>query len=412
MEQDNNLPIPNQQPVEETAQLSKQEMIAEKKAKFDKSVKKILFIIGGTILGILIIITLGMIYMKTKNNFVVTQKDPPQENNPIVKQEENEENKKEYYKNDTFRFSFEYEPTNKLDIQEKENANFLAQVISEDAVPQEEVSGDKLVKGYFFSVQPISLTIRNLDEAINVKREAIVETCPDTAQVSNISTRNIDGLEAKFFEVTYCNSDYIINYVSANGYVYEIAQVYKGDLGIRQMYKSATEDMLNSLKIYRDAVVEEIEEFVTYSDSAGRFSFKYPSELDTKCCFVAPPPQLANINTLMIVSEGENKNTLGVYTAHFRGRGYIPMGFEEFVEKQKQVLIDDYLIIKGFKPDGKEYEIDVKGKRGYVLEDFSWQENDLIIIDLQNTNLPFLIISKTDISEDIYNGIIDSFEFF
>jgi len=202
------------------------------------------------------------------------------------------------------------------------------------------------------------------------------------------------------FDINDCNSDYAINYIAANDFVYEVMQVYKGDLGFEQIYKSRTNQILSSLLIDED--LPEVSPTVLYEEKIIGFAFEYPRNMDSNCCTVPAPPQ-NNLVTLVTLAENDNSDALGFFYS-YKNKG---VNLDDYVENQKTKLSDEYTIVKNKSPEGKETEMTISGQRAVMLSGYSWRGNDIIYIPLPRKQ-NVLMISKMNVSEETFNTIKES----
>ena len=293
--------------------IPRSEYVKKKKERFFKTVKIVGLSCLGLILLIVLITFLRSIYIKNKDKFVVV--DNKGEGNQgvvvVTEEEENEKENWETYSNDTFRFSFNYPKEDKLVVEDPSDDEYIAKIVFAGIVPEKSPKGENMIKGYMFSVNPLALSKRNIDSVVSLKRDYFVEICPDTAEVSQIMDTWIDNLPGKKFEISNCNSDYIVSYVPENNYIYEIVQTFKGDLGYKQTYKSQTNIMLDSLIIYEQQV--QVDPITKFENQQYHFSFEYPSNLDSQCCKVAEPPYERLINFITL-STGDPEKVVGFFS--------------------------------------------------------------------------------------------------
>lgn len=405
MENQENTAQPNQAAQPSEPQSPKEIEIEEKRDKFYKKIK--LIALGTLILisSLILIALVRSIYNKTKEAYVVSSETgstlPGQE---IIITEESpiEVEKWEIYSSEKYRFSFDYPKGDGLFVSNLSAEEFLVEIRSSNIVPDENPDGENLVKGYIFRVTPLRLATSDLEIAANAKRDWYLSYCPETSTISQATGRTTAQMEAVGFDITDCNSDYSITYITANDFVYEVMQIYKGDLGFEQIYKSRTNQILSSLVI--DVDLPELSPTVTYQNKALGFSFEYPRGMDTQCCVVPAPPQ-DNTKTLIILAENDNSDAIGFFYSH---NNYGTDAYD-LIENQRMKLSDEYAIVKNKVPDGTQTELTISGQRAIVLSGYSWRGNDLIFIPMPNKK-NVLTISKMNVSDETFNTIVESFK--
>ena len=252
------------------------------------------------------------------------------------------------YKNDDLKISLEhlYKAPLFENIEQTEKTKKI-DIIYDKYKPNQNIDVEKLSEGYIFRVSTFFTNLRTLDEITQVKRESFVSRCPATTTLTPTQDSFVNGVIGRTFEVLNCGADYKVTYVLKNGLNYEFSQIFKGDLGYRQAYKAETEDILNSVEFYPD-VETELEPEILYNSKEHRLSFLYPSDLSTTCCFVNGP--VSNYSTILLTVGDENtyvdKNNMdavGIYI----DRTPEDTDFNMYVERQKKLLTDDYIVTMG-----------------------------------------------------------------
>ena len=107
---------------------------------------------------------------------------------------------------------------------------------------------ENLKQGYIFRITPLNIGIRTIDRITEIKRDSFKSRCPTTAVFSEITSTLVDTVDARTFDIRNCNSDYKVYYSPRFNIYYEIAQIYKGDFGVRQKFKSTTDEIFISFK--------------------------------------------------------------------------------------------------------------------------------------------------------------------
>jgi hypothetical protein len=365
-----------------------------------------LSILAVFMLGILI--SLGFaVYNKTKSTYVaVPESSPSQQANPALVSGETpaEVEEWEVYFSEKYQFSFEYPKGDFLIVEDLPENRIKVEINSSNIIPTKDPDGSNLVKGYIYRVIPYKLAASNLENAVNVKRDWFLTQCPETATISEIEDRKAAEINGRGFEVYDCNSDYYYTYVTANDYIFEIARIFKGDVGYKQVYKSRVNQILSSTTI--DINLPELSPNAEYSDRFGKFSFNYPREMDLECCTVPGPPD-SNVKSIVTMSEKDNQTSIGF----FINSKTVADDFYTYVNQQKTKLIDEYTIIKNKPPEGVEETLTIGGRNAVKLADFSWRGNDLIFVSSPRRN-QILMISYMDVSEEALSTILNSITFF
>jgi hypothetical protein len=280
---------------------------------------------------------------------------------------------------------------------------------------QEKVTEQNLREGYIFRVSAFTTSQRNLTEVTQVKREAFIAKCPGSATFSNTSETTVNSLKGSTFEISNCGADYKLTYVLNSGVTYEFAQIYKGDVGYRQVYRAATDDILLSVKFYQEKV--EMGPLETYSSPNWSFSFKYPVSFSSNCCDI---PALVSSKSQSLITLGDSTSL--VNRTNFDGFAvlmdrYDEGGTDAYLNTQRKTLIDDYIVVKGEAPTLSETTIKVGDKDALLLKGYTWNGNNLIYVPIkENENSgKVLIISIKNISGDSFglkmDEILKSFKF-
>ncbi|MBN1162199.1 hypothetical protein JXA34_00470 [Patescibacteria group bacterium] len=353
--------------------IEKEQEVQQQKKRFFKIVKLFLLLVG---LGIALVIAFYVVKELTR------QREPPIIVDITPSEEENggkEEPKKEMewrvYKNDDLKVSFEYPKTAEIEEIDEENITKRVDIIYD--------VGEQGLEGYVFRVSAFSTNIRNLEEVAKIKLGSYQKRCPDSTIYSKITDTVIHDTPAKTFEVTNCDEDYKINYVYKFDTYYEFAQVYKGDLGFRQQYKMATEQMLHSIRFYPDSDSGPISPYTTYVSPEKYFQFVHP-KLSQECCQITVPKS----KNLKHVVNLYDKNTY-VDKLKFDGVSIYQESinpqettFEKYIETQKNTLIDDFVVVRGYKPETEEEKITIDDSNAYILNGYSWEGNIYIYIEM------------------------------
>lgn len=413
-----NIPQPAQQPrselpplepkqpetQEKAPQLNKEE-IEKKKLAFQKKIK----IIGFAVIGFTAIIAIfsmaKIIYNQNKETYSTSQvQESTQSSGPSVpsnNQHPLPDDSWEIYSSEKYGLSFEYPKGDLLKISDVSENEIAIQVLSKDIVPQENPTGDNLVKGYIFQVKPLKLEARDLESAVSVKRDFYQSQCAETSSVTDIIGVEVSGIEGRGFMIYNCNSDYDISYVAANGYIYEVIQIFKGDVGFKQVYKAKANQIASLVKIEQETIAES--PFVEFESKYG-FSFSYPRGLDSQYSN-APFPPKDTAERVITIAENDDTNAVGFYYDRSP-----KVDFDTYLNEQIQILIDDYVVVKGAQPEGSKVEFTIDGQKAVKLEGYSWRDNDLIYVKTPDDK-GVVILSTTNISDEILSNIIESIKF-
>jgi len=309
------------------------------------------------------------------------------------------------YKTSLFENTEEVDKTKKIEI------------IFDKNNPNKNLSVDELSEGYIFRVSVFPTILRKIDEIAQVKKEAFISSCPKAAILTETEISYINGVEGRSFEVKNCGSDFKVTYVVKNGLNYEFSQIFKGDLGFRQAYKAETENIIDSIKFYPEEVVDP-GRLDTYQNDTLKFSFDFPRSLSKDCCNASGP---ISLGASLLISLGNsdtyvdtnNFDSITVYSDEKKN-----IDFYNYLENQKKLLVDDYLITRGQAPKNEIREIMVGDKKATMLRGYSWRGNDLIYIELvgERVDKYVLVISIKNLSGDSFDNtvktILESFKFF
>ncbi len=393
---------------EQSIQQNQLDQIEARKAKFYKTIRTagLLAVLG--IVLIITLITIIRVVAKSNKTFIVPQSEQTQEEQPTFPEPEEDPDVWNLFKSDIFMFSVKYphdDDFRELETLSEDSTTY--QISFKDTQPPESIGTESIESGYFVKITPLEISSINTFNAASVKRENFINTCPTVADISVVFPINIAGIPGDHFTARNCNSDYLIAYVKFRNYMFEIIQAHKGDLGYKQAYKTTAEQIVSSIRFIEATSNEEIPPTMTYIDPLN-FSVEYPSYLNKDCCDVPKPP--VNVPSKRIVlAESDNTNAVGFYTG-FKDK---VQSFNDFIEQQKQILIDEHTVIKGGPPQGTQENVTIGDLQGISLKGYSWEGNDLTYFMLKHKdNNRVLVISKTNISEDIYQSIISSLKIY
>ncbi|OGC70226.1 hypothetical protein A2415_00965 [candidate division WWE3 bacterium RIFOXYC1_FULL_39_7] len=400
-EQENNSNIIDDSGLIELAK-KREEEIEQKRKKFNR----IMFFakIGLLIIGILI--AAYIIYWKSTPtppppDFKVEDKpEPLPEPEPLTEwTQHKDEGLKIFVKYPPESRLFTYDtPSNKVEIVYDSMADDFSTVTEEN-----------LKQGYIFRITPLNIGIRTIDRITEIKRDSFKSRCPTTAVFSEITSTLVDTVDARTFDIRNCNSDYKVYYSPRFNIYYEIAQIYKGDFGVRQKFKSTTDEIFISFKFFPEGETLPEEPFKTYINEQLKFLFIHPNLDDTCCTIQGPPIQEARKEVVLVKPDTYvDQNTmdgLGVYIYNLRAA----QTFEAFISAQKQLLIEEYTVVRGVAPKTEDSAIMVGQYESQMLKGYSWrgtyfvytfipQKNIVIIFSIKSTTPEF---EKTILEETL-----------
>jgi len=388
----------------------KEKEIQKKKRRF------ILFsAIGVIFLIILISIPIAInLYKRSIKNKPIVQQIPEQ---PKINPDDITVENKVQYSSNNLGITLDYLSRAKLvELPDGNSQIKKLQIIFAKQEDQTNVTVETLQEGYIFQVSTFLTTQRVLDEVAQVKKDGFTATCPKTATLSDISGTTLDGIEGRTFEVTNCGADYKVTYVVKNGVNYEFAQIFKGDIGYRQVYRAETEDILTSIKFYPDNI--NAGPLETFRSEVYGFQFKHP-KFKSDCCDLTGPIS-SEAEKLIVLADPEtfidagNFDGLGVFVDQIYGT----RDLNAYVDIQKKTLIDDYIVVKGEAPKLEVKNLKVGTKDGIMLHGYSWRGNDLIYVDIstsENNKIILIISIKNSAGKSFerkVDEILKSFEYF
>lgn len=322
------------------------------------------------------------------------------------------------YRNDELKLSLDrLHKTFLFENTEEVEKTTKVEIIYDKNNPDKNLSVEELSEGYIFRVSVFATVLRQIEEITKVKKDSFVASCPKAATLTKTETGYIDGVEGRSFEVKNCGSDFKVTYVVKNGLNYEFSQIFKGDLGFRQAYKAETENIMDSIKFYPEEIVDP-GPLDTYQNDTLKFSFDFPRSLSKDCCKASGPISsksslllsLGNSDTYV---DNNNFDSLTVYSDSKSNKDFL-----NYLEEQKNLLVEDYVITRGEKPKNEIREVMVGDRKATMLRGYSWRGNDLIYMELtgQKVDKFVLVISIKNLSgdsfENIVSEILKSFRFY
>ncbi|MFC1622109.1 hypothetical protein ACFL13_01855 [Patescibacteria group bacterium] len=378
--------------------LSREEVVGKKKKRFKKWATVFGIVVGSLLIFLLVTYISYKIAEIRRDRFKTGPQDPI-----IIEEGELQKDKIKNFSTGEYRFSIDYPEDDFLvDRTEDEGINPYVQINYKNTIPLESVGESTFDSGYAVRVTRLYLETITLDETVQIKRRSFGLKCPPQAVILDTADVLVSELGGLGFEIKDCEVNYMIRYVLADDYVYELMGFYEGDLGYEQVYRRRIEEIFDTFKIF--LLPKVLSPTIEVKRSREEFSFEYPRELDTECCEVVSPPSGGGL--LMMGAEKDNTNAIGIFLERNTDR----IEFREYVEKQRIMLIDEHRVARGSEPQGQWIDLPIEGSTAVLLRDYSWRGNDLIYIDIPNED-PTIAISKTNISDEIFNQILSSFKF-
>lgn len=390
---------PNKNNQEQISGNSREQRVKKAKKRFYSRLVAIILIftvsIGAYSLG-------RRAYLETKRTFSTRNtQDEPQ--NVVVKEVENTNNKLNEYVDETYGIRAQYKFEDNLYTKTKDNLEYATiRIASSEIEPAPIIRPEELVKGYFVTITPLEIKYRTLENTAEIKRTELTENCPTSSSIGDIEESILDGFTTFKFRVEDCLSNRIYTYVRVGDNIFEIVQTFKGDIGFRQVYESETNLVYNSIDfLYEDP--NTLDPYIEHKIRSVNFKFSYPRLMSTDCCNTPEPPIGRPIKDI-IIGDSENFGAIGFYIESVDKVGNL----DTYTNTLITALTDDHIIAKGTPPEGIKTEMTISGIEAVKLENYSWRENNLIVVPSSETKR-YLVISYTNnIDKDILNGIIES----
>lgn len=274
---------------------------------------------------------------------------------------------------------------------------------------------ENVVDGYIFSLTVHKDIINKDIDAIAVeKRNRYLVSCEDTANISNVSERTIANRTAKTFKVENCGVNYIQSFFIRGNDLFEFNQVYRGDIGIRQVYESETNEIVSLFEIINTIQPTPVDTWSLYETSG--FKFKYPTALDSKCCTLRGPISETLRKQIVLAdpkslagSEGTLFNGFAVYTDVMKNG----VTKEIYIENQRKLLAENYRVIIGRNPVTSEETLNVGGKVATYLKGYAWWGNILFLEGAKTGELIIFVTTEIDPGafDPTFREILGTFEF-
>lgn len=350
---------------------------------------------------------------------VEPEPEPEPEPTPQPQPEPEPEPETQVYTNTEFEFRFEY-PLNASYGEQNPFSNDPSYFFVAHAGERQEseiLSEKDIVDGYMFKIVVHKDVLNtDLNKFISDKRKLFAVNCYTYTEISDVFDATLSTAFGKTFNVINCDQDYIETIVLRDDFIFEIVQVYRGDLGFKQKYKSITDEIYSSFVFTNTLKPTPVDSWSTYQASDARLTFKYPQLLSQTCCTVSGPV-LGKSSKLVVFGDAEGKsqsvetsfNGFGVYNVMNENR--IP--FEDYVEEQKQALIENYRVVIGRNPTTTEEMITIDGQEAYLLKGYAWW-GDVFFVQVPESNR-IAVFSMTEVSpgefESVFREILSTVEF-
>jgi hypothetical protein len=384
----------------------KEEEIKKKEKKF----KKIMLIIKIVFLVVGLSLLAFVIYLKTLPAVPlppVRIDNPPEElpkPDPTIEWTQ--------YKDEGLKIFVKYPPESKL-ITYNTPSNKLEIVYDSSVEDLSGVTEDNLNQGYIFRVTPLNIGIRTIERITEIKRDSFKTRCPTAALFTNISKTLVDTVDARTFDIKNCNSDYKVYYTPRFGIYYEIAQIFKGDFGVRQQYKSTTDEIFLSFKFFPEGGILPEEPFKTYINERDKFLFIYPN-LDDTCCDIQAPPVIGIVKEVVLANKDtyvdiNQMDGIGVFTYNLQ------KNFDAFLYDQKQLMIEEYKVVNGYAPEIEDLPFKLGKIDAQLLKGYSWRGTNFIYAQIPKKNIAIIFSIKStnkEFEDKILNESLSTFETF
>jgi len=427
--------INNTQPVQQTPneeQPPHEESLEELSAKreFQIKQKKILFNKIKAVFILLTVVGIGLIisYVIYERQRTTAPAKPVVIETPEEKQPSENVAIWELHRDDNLKVFIKIPPDAKVFTHT--NPSKVEVVYARNEEDFSKITESNLTDGYIFRVTPLSLGVRDLNKIVQIKQESFRQLCPSTATISKAQESLVDTIDASYFTVSNCNVEYVVSYIPRFGIFYEVAQIYRGDIGVGQQYRAKTQELLNNFRFFPEDSPKPYDPNITYYNDANNFSLKYPDNMDTSCCTLDGPAKANNQSEtsdtgklltaayLPTYQDASNFDGFALYLVKFPAS---KMTFDTYLAEQRQRYFEDYKIVKGTEPVVSEEEVQVGPLTGKYFKGYQWQGTDVVYLDLTNTSSKsktqvYLAIIIKNLSGDEFKQVMDkilsSFEYF
>lgn len=316
------------------------------------------------------------------------------------------------------KFTLEYPANTELKMPKKDDEVRTYSITYKGPRQPGEIKNEyDLIDGYIVKVMVHKDTINtDIKEIAERKKISYQQICMTGYTQEETLQTTLDTVDAYTFTIQNCPINIKETFALLHNSIYEVVQIYRGDLGYVEKHKQESEKIYNSFVFLDKPDAPELPTVQTYIHNNHQFSFEHPL-LDDKCCDVNGPV-FGNAEKLVVLAD---KNSYEQNSGRFfDGFGvFIDLNkenrtFDEYMEIQKATLLDEYKVITGKSSTNfSESEIEVGGVQAVLLKNYAWW-GDMIYFQYPSSN-KFMIISKVESTpesfNDSFNTILKSFKF-
>ncbi|HLD50749.1 hypothetical protein A3K34_03600 [candidate division WWE3 bacterium RIFOXYC1_FULL_40_10] len=322
------------------------------------------------------------------------------------------------FTDDTLKISFQYPgnaqltPLNVSEDKKITKLSVLYDTSWTDALPQ--VTESAVNDGYALKITRFETQVTDIQNIAKTKLKSLQDKCFPVTEYTSPHFEKIDNIDSIAFEANKCGGDYKYIYVPRFYAYYELELIAKGDFGYTERYSRTMGEVVDSLKFFSEDPPGWTP-FIVFDNAKYLFSFKHP-RFDSNCCDV-PGPKFeknspTNLGSLVDPTtkiDSKNFDGITLYADKETGRS-----FDQYVERQKTLFNDEYVIVKGENPKTSQEEFTVGGKRAIRIKGYSWKGNDLIYLDTLDRGA-VITVSVNNLTGESFEiklkGMLESFEF-